>query len=128
MKSMLVALIAVSALILCGCSSQNTNEAANDASQKLSEAANTVANKTSEVAQNVNRSAGPAVNDATITARIKAKHLADNITGIDVDTTGCMVMLTGAVATDQQKARAEEHARETDGVKGVKNELVIKSR
>lgn len=125
MKSIQILAIAALALIHSGCNSQNTNEAVNNASQKVSEAANKVANKTNEVAQNVNRSAGPAINDAAITARIKAKLLADQITGTTVDTTNGAVTLTGAVANDAQKALAEKHAQETDGVKSVKNELVI---
>jgi len=128
MKSVLVLLIVVLALVPGGCGSQNTNEAANSASRKVSEAANTIANKASEVAQNVNRSAGPALNDATITARIKAKLLADKVTGTNVDTTDGAVTITGAVASDKQKALAEKHSRETDGVRSVKNELVIKGR
>jgi len=128
MRSVLVLLIVILALVPGGCGSQNTNEAANSASQKVSEAANTIANKASEVAQNVNRSAGPALNDATITARIKAKLLADKVTGTNVDTTDGAVTITGAVASDKQKALAEKHARETDGVRSVKNELVIKGR
>jgi osmotically-inducible protein OsmY len=128
MKSVPVLPIAVLTLALCGCNSQNTNEAANNASQKISEAANTVANKTSEVAQNVNHSAGPALNDAAITGRIKAKLLADKITGTNVDTTDGAVTITGSVASDEQKSRAEKHAQETDGVKSVKNGLVVKGK
>ena len=128
MKSIAVLPVGVLTLVLCGCDAQNTNEAANTASRKVSEAANTVANKTSEVAQNVNRSAGPALNDAALTTRIKAKLLADKITGTNVDTTDGAVTLTGAVASDEQKAVAERHARETDGVKSVKNELVVKGK
>jgi hyperosmotically inducible protein len=121
-------LLAVAALatVLCGCSKQETNEAANTASRKVSEAASEVANKSREVAQNVNRSAGPALDDAAVTARIKAKLLADGITGTDVDTAGGAVTLTGTVASDEQKARAEKHAQETEGVKSVKNGLLVK--
>jgi hyperosmotically inducible protein len=129
MKSMPVFSILLGILLMSnGCTSQNANEAANTASQKVSNAASTAANKASEVAQNVNRSAGPAINDAGLTARIKAKLLADSITGTTVDTTNGVVTLTGAVASDEQKARAEKHARETDGVTAVKNELTIKPR
>jgi hyperosmotically inducible periplasmic protein len=128
MKSILFLLIAALALAVGGCNSQNTNEAANEASRKVSNAANTVANKTSEVAQNVNKSAGPTINDATMTTRIKAKLLADSITGTTVDTTNGVVTLTGAVGSDEEKAKAEKHAQETEGVKSVKNELVVKSQ
>ncbi len=99
MKCILISLIAVVVLTIVGCSSRNTNEAANTASRKVSDAANTVVNKTREVAQNVNSSAGPTINDAAITTRIKAKLLSDSITGTTVDTTNGVVTLTGAVAS-----------------------------
>ena len=124
MKSRLIFSITVLALAICGCNSQNTN----DAAQKVSNAANTVVNKTSEVAQNVNKSAGPALNDAGITAKIKAKILADNITGTTVDTTDGVVTLTGSVGNDEEKAKAEKHAKDTEGVKSVKNELVVRTK
>lgn len=128
MKCILISLIAVVVLVICGCNSQNTNEAANNASRKVSDAANTVVNKTREVARNVNNSAGPTINDAAITTRIKAKLLSDSITGTTIDTTNGVVTLTGAVASEEQKAKAERHAQETEGVKSVKNELVIKTQ
>lgn len=128
MKCIRISSIAVLVLVVSGCTSQNANEASNTAAQKVSNAASTVVNKTSEVAQNVNKSVGPTINDATITARIKAKLLADSITGTTVDTTDGVVTLTGAVASDEQKVKAEKHAQETDGVKSVKNELVIKKQ
>ena len=128
MKCTLISLIAVVVLVICGCNSQNTNEAANNASRKVSEAANTAVNKTREVAQNINRSAGPAINDAAITTRIKTKLLADGITGTTVDTTNGVVTLTGSVASEEQKTKAEKHAQETEGVTSVKNELVIKTQ
>jgi hyperosmotically inducible protein len=121
-------LIAFIILTIVGCSSQNTNEAANNASRKVSDTANTVINKTREVAQNVNSSAGPTINDAAITTKIKAKLLADSITGTTVDTTNGVVTLTGAVANDEQKTKAARLAQETEGVKSVKNDLVIKNQ
>ena len=124
MKSTLFSSIAALALLICGCNSQNTN----DAAQKVSNATNTVVNKTSEVAQNVNKSAGPAINDASITAKIKAKLLADSITGTTIDTTNGVVTLTGSVGNDEEKAKAEKHAKETEGVKSVKNELAVKAK
>lgn len=122
--SILIALVALT----LGCNSQNTNEAANNASRKVSDAANTVVNKSREIAQNVNTSAGPALNDAAITTRIKAKLLSDSITGTTVDTTNGVVTLTGAVANEEQKTKAGRLAQETEGVKSVKNELVIKTQ
>lgn len=126
MRFMLVSLVAAAAVAAAGCASQNVNEAANTATRQASNAANTIANKTSEVAQNLNKTAGPAVSDAAVTARVKTKLLADGIIGTTVDTTDGVVTLAGSVAGDEQKAKAEKDARETEGVKDVKDELIVK--
>lgn len=75
------------------------------------------------------RSVGTVVDDAGITAAVKAKLLADPTVGglkIDVDTRNGVVWLTG----DHMNSQAEidmaiKLARETSGVKGVENKLVI---
>ncbi len=126
MKIILISVLSAIALFSSGCNSQSANESANQASQKVTEAASNIANKTGEIAQNVNRAAGPTINDATITAKVKARLLADSITGTTIDTTNGVVTLTGAVATAELKSKAEKHAQEIEGVKSVKNELVIK--
>ena len=64
--------------------------------------------------------------DAGITAAIKTKMLADTaVSGlkIDVDTTDAIVTLKGEVSTAAEKSRALEIARETTGVKSVKDQL-----
>ncbi|MEX0880077.1 MAG: BON domain-containing protein [Thermoanaerobaculia bacterium] len=75
------------------------------------------------------RSAGQVVDDASITASVKTKLLADTMVGgmkIDVDTRNGVVYLTG----DNMKSQAEidqaiKLARETSGVKSVENKLVV---
>jgi hyperosmotically inducible protein len=111
-----------------GCTSQNVNESANAAARQASNAAGAIANKTGQVAENLNKAAGPAVSDAAVTAKVKTKLLADGITGTTVDTTDGVVTLAGSVGSDDQKAKAERDARETEGVKDVKNELVVKKQ
>jgi osmotically-inducible protein OsmY len=72
---------------------------------------------------------GVFVDDATTTAMVKTKLLANpNIKGleIDVDTRGDVVTLTGQVASSEQKQLAEELARNTGDVKEVRNQLVVK--
>ena len=68
------------------------------------------------------------VDDAAITASVKTKLVADkaaNLTRIDVDTNRGTVYLTGSVDTAEQKARAEQLARQASGVKGVVNNLQV---
>ncbi|HEY1267208.1 MAG TPA: BON domain-containing protein [Candidatus Binatia bacterium] len=77
------------------------------------------------------KSAGANVDDATLTARVKTKLVSDkaaNLTRIDVDTNNGIVYLNGSVQTTQQKAKAEDLARSTDGVKKVVNNLQVSQR
>lgn len=75
------------------------------------------------------RPVGEVLDDAGITAAVKAKLLADPLVGglkIDVDTREGVVYLTG----DNMKSQAEidqamKLARETSGVKNVENKLVV---
>jgi len=86
------------------------------------ESSSTVGDKAGEAA----KEAGEAISDAAILAKLKAKLLADGITGTDVDVTNGAVVLKGQVEDPQKKSKAEELARNTSGVKDVKNELTVK--
>jgi hyperosmotically inducible protein len=75
--------------------------------------------------------AGQYVDDTAITTSVKAKLTAEkaaNLTRIDVDTTNQVVTLNGIVESADQKARAEQLARQVGGVKSVKNNLQIQKR
>jgi hyperosmotically inducible protein len=77
------------------------------------------------------QTAGQYVDDTTITTSVKAKLTADkaaNFTRIDVDTTNQVVTLNGIVASADQKAKAEQLARQVGGVKSVKNNLQIQKK
>jgi osmotically-inducible protein OsmY len=70
------------------------------------------------------RTPGTQVDDAAITAAVKAKLAADgdiNPFNIDVDTNEGVVTLQGRVEKEAARSKAEELARETDGVKRVVN-------
>lgn len=69
-----------------------------------------------------------AVNDATTTAMVKTKLLANGNTSglkINVDTHHSTVTLRGTVESDQVRDLAEALAQNTDNVKSVENELEI---
>lgn len=71
---------------------------------------------------------GQMVDDGTITAKVKAKLAASaeiNPFNIDVATSQGVVSLVGRVKTAAQKAEAERIARETEGVRGVRNLLEV---
>jgi len=74
------------------------------------------------------RSMGEQLDDATITTKIKAKLTADpdiNPFNVNVDSEDGMVTLTGRVADRERKMLAERLARETKGVRGVRNLLEV---
>ncbi|MFC0226622.1 molecular chaperone OsmY [Serratia aquatilis] len=67
--------------------------------------------------------------DAATTSELKAKLLADDIVPsrhVKVETTDGVVQLSGSVKTPAQSERAEKIAKAIDGVKSVKNDLVVK--
>jgi len=77
------------------------------------------------------KSAGTNADDATITASVKTKLVADkasNLTRVDVDTNNGTVYLNGTVDSAELKARAEQLARQAQGVKSVVNNLQVQKR
>jgi len=77
------------------------------------------------------KSAGTNVDDATITASVKSKLVADkdsNLTRVDVDTNNGTVYLNGTVESPEQKSRAEQLAWQASGVKTVVNNLQVQKR
>ena len=68
--------------------------------------------------------------DATITAKVKSKFVADDqlkAHEINVDTKNGIVTLRGAVADPTSKERAAKVAMEVEGVSSVDNQLVVRS-
>jgi osmotically-inducible protein OsmY len=71
---------------------------------------------------------GEVLTDAAITTAVKSKFLADSdVSGmkIDVDTTNGVVTLQGTVPSAAERRRAVQLAKETNGVKSVKDNLKI---
>ena len=74
------------------------------------------------------KSLGEAVDDATITARVKTALLNDPQVGglkIDVDTTLGVVTMSGVVKSRGEEQRAIELARQIPGVRDVKSTLQV---
>lgn len=83
-------------------------------------------------AEKVQREVGPvveeALDDATITAKVKANLIADpevRAVDIDVDTVDGRVTLQGKVANESLRAEAEKLARITPGVRQVLNLIEV---
>jgi osmotically-inducible protein OsmY len=75
------------------------------------------------------QSTGEVVDDGVVTAKLKAKLIEDPVTKayqINVDTFKGTVQLSGFVDSAEARSRATQLAKDTDGVKGVKNSLQIR--
>ncbi len=75
------------------------------------------------------QSTGEYVDDAAISTKVRAQLVGDkdlNVFQIDVTTYDGVVQLSGTVNSPAIKAHAGRVARGTDGVKGVRNDLVVK--
>jgi len=74
--------------------------------------------------------AGQYVDDTTITTRVKKAFVEDPIvhpTQVHVETMQGVVQLSGFVDSARGEARAVELARQVDGVKSVKDDIVVRS-
>jgi hyperosmotically inducible periplasmic protein len=74
------------------------------------------------------RTLGQGIDDSMITSKVKAKLAADakmNPFNIDVDTDHGVVTLTGRVRNPSDKTAAERLAKDTSGVREVRNELSV---
>ena len=74
------------------------------------------------------QTAGQYVDDATITTKVKAALLADDeVKGlaIGVETSGGTVQLTGKTKSDSERQKAEQIAKNVQGVTGVQNSIAV---
>ena len=97
-----------------------TAASAQTATQEAKDKTKAAANQTGEV-----------ITDAAITSAVKTKLLGDpDVKGlnIDVDTANGVVTLTGIVHTAAERTEALRLARDTKGVKNVKNNLKLEPR
>lgn len=72
---------------------------------------------------------GAFVDDATITTRVKAAYAKDPTvaaTSINVETLNGTVQLSGFAKSAGEKSMAERLARDVNGVKSVKNDIVVR--
>lgn len=77
------------------------------------------------------KSTGEYIDDAAITAKVKAALIRDPVVKalqVNVDTFKGTVQLNGFVDTPEQKARAEQVARTVPGIVGVQNQLSVKTQ
>lgn len=108
-----------------------TKEAATktkDATVKAGEKTKDAAEKAGEKTKDVAGTTGEVINDSWITTKISADFVNEDAlkgSDINVDTKDHIVTLKGTVVSAAGKARAEEIAKTTKGVKHVVNTLTI---
>ena len=96
------------------------------AENKVEQSANNLASSVKEAAT----TAGQAISDSTITAKVKSALLTDkDVKGIDikVETMEGIVTLNGEASSRAQADKAESIARSVEGVKTIDNRIDIKS-
>jgi hyperosmotically inducible protein len=116
-RSSLLLAFCASGAILVGCSQETADRAAT-----------AVENAPAQVERGAER-AVTVMDDASITAKVKTALIAEpDLKGmaIDVDTAQNVVTLNGTVASDAVRERAERIAKEVEGVKEVRNQLLVK--
>lgn len=72
---------------------------------------------------------GSYIDDATLTTRVKAAYAKDPVvaaTSINVETLKGTVQLSGFAKSDAERSTAERLARSTEGVKAVRNDIVVR--
>jgi hyperosmotically inducible protein len=120
------ALIAAVGLSACGREDERGAQAPTDQERMAQDTTPATPPATAPGATGDDQTLGAAVDDATITAKVKAALLAsDGIDGTDVsvETVGGTVILTGQVKDAQQVQRAAEVAMNVEGVRSVDNRL-----
>jgi hyperosmotically inducible periplasmic protein len=78
--------------------------------------------------QSTQQSAGQYIDDAAITAKVKAALLADNdVKGlaINVETSKGTVQLSGSAKSDSERQKAEQLAKAVEGVTAVQNRIAL---
>ncbi len=120
---LLVLAAASFALTGAGCSDPDPHAASTR--DKMETAVDKMAAKTDRATTK----AAAAVDDATITTKVKAALLAEpglKSLKIDVDTNAAVVTLNGTVESAELKDRAMQVAQTVDGVRSVVDHLVVK--
>jgi osmotically-inducible protein OsmY len=126
---MLVLAAASFALIGAGCGDQTSTSSTQtppSVAQKMGSTADKMASATDKATVN----AAAAIDDATITTKVKAAVMAEpglKTLNIDVDTKDAVVTLNGTVDSPVLKQRAMQLAQNIGGVRQVVDNLVVKA-
>ncbi|RKT44563.1 hyperosmotically inducible protein [Thiocapsa rosea] len=123
-------LILVFALGSVGCEQEGSAEKAGQSIDRMAEKAGDTMEEAKEAAAAKAEEAGAYIDDAAITAKIKADVLADpmlKVFQISVTTTNGVVTLSGEVDSQASIDRSQAIASGVENVESVRNELVVKA-
>lgn len=130
-------LIGISMLFVVGLAACDKPGPAETAGKKIDQTADKAGKKIGEAADKVGEKLGEqgaktgvTIDDAAITAKVKAAIFAEpglKTLQISVDTVNGVVTLSGSVDSRSSRDRAKALAGAVAGVKGVENRLVLKS-
>jgi len=130
-KTCLLAASMLTLIALAGCDKPAPAETAG---KKIDQAMDKMGKKveqTAERAKEQTAKAEQAIDDTTITAKVKAGILTEpglKVLKIDVDTRNGLVTLTGSADSAQDVQRATQIASNVQGVKSVDNRLAVSSK
>ena len=130
-KTCLLAASSLTLIALAGCDKPAPAETAG---RKIDQAMDKMGKKveqTAERAKEQTARAEQAIDDTTITAKVKAGILTEpglKVLKIDVDTRNGLVTLTGSADSAQDVQRATQIATNVQGVKSVDNRLAVSSK
>ena len=139
---LLAALAATTVVFAAGCDQRNADKMASTSTTPSTSATPSTGSKSDMTAPSTGSaasgsmssptasSAAAAVDDATITTKVKAAVMAEpglKSTEINVDTKDGVVTLAGTVNSQDLKQRATQVAQQVQGVKQVSDQLVVKS-
>lgn len=108
---------------------REAGELAGKAADEAREAAGKIAGKAADEARDAAGKLGDTVSDGALTAKIKSKMALDDhvkARAIDVDTSDAVVTLSGVVASADERKRAVELARDTEGITRVVDKLEVR--
>ena len=124
-RTLLVA-AAIGSTVLAGCAADNERASSTRQQAATHHPAPAPAGAPAASGQ---QTAGEAVDDAVVTAKVKARLVDDEVTKayqINVETFKGTVNLSGSVDSEEARSRASELAKNVGGVKGVKNSLQVR--
>ena len=106
-----------------------TDFAADTAKREAGKIASKAADTASDAAGQLGDKLSDRVTDASLTAKIKSKRALDDhvkARAINVATTGSVATLTGVVASADERTRALQLARDTEGITRVVDKLEVR--